>query len=859
MSKVFSPHRVQGLVSGDVEAVVQTRGTQHFVTTCLQKSFHTYNCEKLTLQFVSPLHESHITCLTSHKDLILTAADSVIRSWSRGKLVKCYLGHSGVVSHLLPFGDKIISFGADKKMIVHDIETGEVYGEVYLQSCTTAVTHPATYINKILIGDKDGNLELWNVRNLKLIHRFKLFDSHITVLAQSPGLDIIGVGLKNGKILLHNIKLDQTLLKFYQDWGCVTSLSFRSDGVAHMVSGSVEGHLAVWDLDKGELHSTVHSAHSSTVHTTHYLASQPLLLTASQDNSVKIWIFDGPGGTCRLLKERSGHRAPPTIARCYSGDRVLTAGRDRSLRLFSVIKDERSRELSQGSLESKSKKINVNVDDLKLTPVTALAAEEIREREWSNVLTAHSGSRDVRMWSTLNHSLATKPLSPKLETIVVTAVAITVCGNIGLVGYNSGHLTAFNLQSGINRGLYGKTYAHRGKITGVCADNINKFVISTGQDMTVKIWDLSERSLVTSISLAHPITQCNLHRDSNLLACALDTSWTVCLVDIDTHKTVREFRHSALLLDMCFSLDGKFLLVASNDHVIRMWDLVTARLVDCFKTHNLVTSVSLSKEHLVTTSSNELGICIWTNTTLYEDVELKPLSDDYEPRFVEMGKTSEEMDTSFTEDDGEEWQSPDQINESLITFSSTPKAKWTTLYNLDAIKQRNKPKAPPTAPKAAPFFMTTTKELVPKFVVEDMGESKEEDLKPTRNEESDFQRVILSTVDPKETLRYLDTLAPSALDIELQSLAPLDGGSHELVTCFLDFLIAAVAAKCEFDMVQAYINVFLKHNREYLMKTAEVHDKLAELKTLHFSSWTELQQKIQECLCVTNFLKNATL
>ena len=43
MSKVFTPHRVQGLVSGDVAGVVQTRGTNHFVTTCLHKSFHTYN------------------------------------------------------------------------------------------------------------------------------------------------------------------------------------------------------------------------------------------------------------------------------------------------------------------------------------------------------------------------------------------------------------------------------------------------------------------------------------------------------------------------------------------------------------------------------------------------------------------------------------------------------------------------------------------------------------------------------------------------------------------------------------------------------------------------------------------------
>ena len=54
------------------------------------------------------------------------------------------------------------------------------------------------------------------------------------------------------------------------------------------------------------------------------------------------------------------------------------------------------------------------------SPLNVTYSEEIREREWSNVITAHAGSRDVRAWSTLQGALSDKPLSPKLETIVVT-------------------------------------------------------------------------------------------------------------------------------------------------------------------------------------------------------------------------------------------------------------------------------------------------------------------------------------------------------------------------------------------------------------------------------------------------------
>lgn len=48
------------------------------------------------------------------------------------------------------------------------------------------------------------------------------------VLVQSLALDVVGIGLESGLILMHNLRRDETLLKFYQEWGPVTSLSFRT-------------------------------------------------------------------------------------------------------------------------------------------------------------------------------------------------------------------------------------------------------------------------------------------------------------------------------------------------------------------------------------------------------------------------------------------------------------------------------------------------------------------------------------------------------------------------------------------------------------------------------------------------------
>ena len=80
-----------------------------------------------------------------------------------------------------------------------------------------------------------------------------------------------------------------------------------------------------------------------------------------------MWIFDQSDGSARLLRSRCGHSAPPTMIRfptigghtlisagneLYPSVRscdLLLGGNDRSLRLFSVVKDSTSCELSQGT------------------------------------------------------------------------------------------------------------------------------------------------------------------------------------------------------------------------------------------------------------------------------------------------------------------------------------------------------------------------------------------------------------------------------------------------------------------------------------------------------------------------------
>lgn len=220
--------------------------------------------------------------------------------------------------------------------------------------------HPNTYINKILIGSEQGKLQLWNVRQGKLIHAFSGFNSKITVLEQAPAIDVVAVGLANGQIALLNLKVDQILMDFKQEWGIVTSISFRTDGPPIMATSSSNGQVAFWDLEEKKIVTTLH-AHSDSVCTLNFLPNEPLLLTTSNDNSLKMWIFDKIDGTSRLLRYREGHASPPLCIRYHgaNGDAILSAGEDSSLRIFSTVSETLNASLGKASYNRKaSKKIS---------------------------------------------------------------------------------------------------------------------------------------------------------------------------------------------------------------------------------------------------------------------------------------------------------------------------------------------------------------------------------------------------------------------------------------------------------------------------------------------------------------------
>ncbi len=578
----------------------------------------------------------------------------------------------------------------------------------------SALIHPATYVNKFLIGYSNGKLDLWNHSKSRIIHSFRCIHdfftnstssstSAITILEQSPACDVIGIGFEHGDILLVNIRLDKLLFSFKQTVGAVTSLSFRTDAVSDrfpfMASSGSDGRIYIWnlgsrrsstdiqtqlsemnggrntyDFDDDEdnknnssislerkLDSVIEDAHSGRISKIHFLHGEPILITSSVDNSIKMWIFDSPDGSARLLRSRSGHSGFPTKIRYYGGltnasksdnpdgfsCELISAGSDSTLRLFNTAIDSQNVEMSQKPMLKKLRMLQRNE---RLSVVTGFDFSEARENNWGNLVTIHKNSCNTFVWRfkhrVITETILRQPFWLTNETKNSldpmhhsTAVCVTSCGNFCVVGTRSGVIYVYNLQSGHTRGVFP---VDADKVT-LRAKEIAKRVSNPSNVLFAKrevqrdgmggethsLNPSKKQSQSTSTTAATPVvdepevvTKGHTAEVTGLFVDMANTTLVSC--GLDGNVVFWDFMSHALLsvhatdsvshLRLQGFREAGFVAVIGQDRVIRVFDISAQRLIRKFSHGHSreITDVSFSPDgRRLLSSSLDATVRVW--------------------------------------------------------------------------------------------------------------------------------------------------------------------------------------------------------------------------------------------------------
>jgi U3 small nucleolar RNA-associated protein 21 len=163
----------------------------------------------------------------------------------------------------------------------------------FVPSCAC---HPDAYVNKLLVGSADGRLALLNFVTGRVVHVFAGFGAPVRCLAASPALDVVAAGLGDGRVVVHNIRVDATVAAFTHDAarGAVTAAAFRTGpGPAVLACGGASGAVTVWDLAAKRLQAVLKEAHDAP-------ARAPRRIGAAQRRAaVRTTLLRAPSGALR--------------------------------------------------------------------------------------------------------------------------------------------------------------------------------------------------------------------------------------------------------------------------------------------------------------------------------------------------------------------------------------------------------------------------------------------------------------------------------------------------------------------------------------------------------------------------------
>ncbi|GMT23924.1 hypothetical protein PFISCL1PPCAC_15221, partial [Pristionchus fissidentatus] len=914
-SVLFSPYRQVGVVCSEVRPVVRLvkrklARNMHSLLCAVDNVVIHYNAATLRPICISDPLEFPVSAIAGDEGCVYAANGPKISFIPTCRNVQREIDVGSEIRHLLVFGDIIFVVDVENKLMMVNKESGEIQLTLEWPKETfeiSSVTHPATYLNKVLLGSTDGRLRLINVRTGKMLFEFASRcpqKSRVTTLSQSPALDVIGVGFESGRVELRNLKNDETVMDFKHEQS-VTAVGFRTDGEPLMTTGDSSGMMAVWNLEKQSLIGRLTDIHSNSLHLLHFIDGEAIMLSASLDNSLRVWVLDQPDGMPRQLIVNEGHAKAVNSCLFSSKHEIISSGKDESVRKYSVIIDTMRHKLgSAGTMKrSKAKKNGRDLESIRLSPVVELAFGWTREAAWDNVLARHEDEVIVTTWTTRKQSLGTHSLvhdrfksNPSLRSAIATSIALSPCGNTAYIGYSTGHIDVFNVQSARHvRSLVvpNSTTAHDSEVTTLTMDARGRELISASSSGRLRFWETRDGSLLsqmrapttgrvvraaacTANSLVAVVVE---KRDGNKL-----TSASVTLIDSLCRRVVRSFPQPpgmGSIPALAFSPDGRWVMIADEKGHLRVWDIATSFLVDVLKFESTCVSIAFnpSGEYMATCHKDQRAVYIWASKNHFDSpAPMKPLELDYEPSWKGVAREIEEAcyaranesfdDAMMFEDEIEKEEEHNvNIDESrLISLSGLAPSRWANLPDLDVIRQRNKPIEPAKKPKRAPFFLSASATL------EGFEFEKEHDDTAERKKIAEAKRNLLELesafssklrnasnhVQLMDAFRTLKQMSLSAIDFQIRTLSP------DVISAFLRMLLSALKMHEDFDLVQAYLATLIKvHRSELWSESDDVDDETGDILTQLLerlqSVWTRMDEPFIETSSIVAFAKSALI
>ncbi|KAJ1899663.1 beta transducin [Kickxella alabastrina] len=320
-----------------------------------------------SIEMLGHRSEPRTLALSSDNELIASAANKSLRVWNAqtGSCIRTLECGTALCAVFLP-GDQLIVIGTKEGTLeLYDIPSAslvETFDAHEGAACWSIDVRPDK--KGLVTGGADKCVKFWDFELVRepqgdssVVSRRRMTLEHVKTLKMSD--DVLVVKCSPDSRLLAVSLLDTTVKVFYADtlkfflslYGHklpVVSMDISSDSTL-LVTGSADKSVKLWGLDFGDCHRSI-LAHQEPVTAVKFVWGTHYFFSAGKDKLVQQW--DGDNFQ-RIQKLEGSHGDVWALLVAKHGNFIVASSQDRSIRVWDkteeplFLEEERERELEE--------------------------------------------------------------------------------------------------------------------------------------------------------------------------------------------------------------------------------------------------------------------------------------------------------------------------------------------------------------------------------------------------------------------------------------------------------------------------------------------------------------------------------
>ena len=489
--------------------------------------------------------------------LVSVSLDHTVRLWdlNSGALLMHFYGFAGAASAfaLTPDGNQLLYAAEDHALVLYDVHTGALLRRLRGHGAPICVC-VITPDGRKAVTAAENLLKVWDLATGEELHTLSGHRGQPSVVRVTPdGRHLVSAGWDH-TLRIWDLSSGRPERTLSEHRGAISAFVLLRDG-KQVISASWDHSLRLWNTSSGA-RIQLFVGHSAPVNACAVTPDGKLLISGSDDHSLKIWEISSG----RELRSLQGHTGPVKgCALSADGKTIISHSDDCTLRQWDVQTGA-----PLGAFVGHQAPV-----------LSCVVAPDGRQ------LLSASEDKTLKLWD-MRSAIELDSSKSSGHTDAIGACWFTPDGTGVVTASDDQTLKLWDLATGaVVRTLSG----HSDAVSACVLTPDGNKIISASPDRTVVIWDVATGGEVLSFSTeASPSREFVVHAGGSHLAFPSDDHmielWGMPLESQSPQDTA-----AGRVRGCAITPDGRHLITAAGDRLLRLWDLGTGAELARFTGH----------------------------------------------------------------------------------------------------------------------------------------------------------------------------------------------------------------------------------------------------------------------------------